>query len=166
MVGKSSLGIFVQVLHVRMGWSTIKIKIILLDILPVVALRISQAKHSFLQNGIFPVPQGKRKTDPLVIIRDSGDAILTPAVSPRSRLVVAKIVPGIPVLAVIFPDGAPLALAEIGTPFLPRDLLFARLLQAEFFLGDLHLLISIEYYSSFRQDRTKNELIPAVQSRV
>jgi hypothetical protein len=41
-------GVLVQVLHVRMGWGTIKVKIILLDILPVVALRISQAKHSFL----------------------------------------------------------------------------------------------------------------------
>jgi hypothetical protein len=78
----------------------------------------------------------------LVIIRDSGDAILAPAVSPRSRLVVAEIVPGIPVLAVVFPDSAPLALAEIGPPFLPRDLMFARLLQAEFFLVEIHLLIS------------------------
>ncbi len=38
----------------------------------------------------------------------------------RARLIVGKIGPGVAILAVVFPDGSPLAFAEIGAPQLPR----------------------------------------------
>src|SRR6185503_9182277 len=47
-----------------------------------------------------------------------------------------EVVPGVAVLAVVLADRPPLPLAEIGSPFLPRDLRLARLVQP-LLLGDI-----------------------------
>src|SRR3981189_3305215 len=46
-------------------------------------------------------------------------------------------VPGVAVIAVVLADRAPLPLAEVGAPFLPRDLRLSRLVQP-FLLSDIH----------------------------
>ena len=40
LVGKRGLGIFVQVLHVRMGWCAIDVEVILFDILAMIAFAV------------------------------------------------------------------------------------------------------------------------------
>src|SRR4051812_120803 len=48
-----------------------------------------------------------------------------------------EIVPGIPVVAVVLADCAPLAFAQVGSPFLPGDVRLARVVQP-LLLGDIH----------------------------
>ena len=61
----------------------------------------------------------------LLIVADTGQAVLAPVVGARPRLVVAEICPGVAVLAVILANRAPLALAQIGPPLAPRNTGFA-----------------------------------------
>src|SRR4029450_5415230 len=60
-------------------------------------------------------------------------------VSPRARLIMAEIIPGITIFAVVLPDSAPLPLTQIGTPFFPGDSPLACLVQA-FLLSDVYKL--------------------------
>src|SRR5207244_10250932 len=62
------------------------------------------------------VPQRQREAQPAVIVGDSGDAVLAPAVRARARVIVRKGVPGRAAGAVVLPDGAPLPLGEIRAP--------------------------------------------------
>src|SRR6185295_3821357 len=71
----------------------------------------------------------QREAQVLLVVGDAGDAVLAPAIGPRSRLVVCKEIPRVSVLAVILAHRAPLPLAQIGTPFLPGDFLLARVVQ-------------------------------------
>src|SRR6266481_4079871 len=48
-----------------------------------------------------------------------------------------EVVPGVAVSAVVLADRAPLPLAEVEAPFLPRDLRLSRLVQP-FLLSDIH----------------------------
>src|SRR5262249_49335922 len=47
-----------------------------------------------------------------------------------ARLVMAEVVPGIAIVAVVFAHGAPLALAEVGAPLPPQDATLPRLREA------------------------------------
>jgi hypothetical protein len=51
-----------------------------------IALAVSQPEEAFLENGIPPVPQGQSEVEPLLIIRNAGKAILSPAIGARSSL--------------------------------------------------------------------------------
>jgi hypothetical protein len=51
-------------------------------------------------------------------------------------MIVCEEVPRVTVFAVILPHGAPLALAKVGAPLLPFDLLLSRLFQASLFRVD------------------------------
>ena len=48
-------------------------------------------------------------------------------------LVMGEVIPGVAVLAVILPDGSPLAFAQVGPPFLPGGLLLASLFKSVLF---------------------------------
>src|SRR3954454_11935928 len=56
----------------------------------------------------------------LMVIADSGEAVLSPVIGARPGLIVREVVPGIAVRTVIFAYGSPLPLAEIRTPQPPR----------------------------------------------
>src|SRR5512145_351806 len=51
-------------------------------------------------------------------------------------MVVGEVIPGIAAFTVVFTHGAPLTLAQVGSPFLPRDSCLARIIQA-FLLSDI-----------------------------
>ena len=51
-----------------------------------------------------------------------------------------EIVPGVAVFAVVLADRPPLALAEVGSPFLPGDVRLARVVQP-FLLRDIHHMV-------------------------
>src|SRR6266851_2384721 len=66
-----------------------------------------------------------------------------------------EVVPGGAVLAVVLPDGAPLALAQVGTPFPPGDSPVPGVLQPVAFLADgLPRQSSSLYQHAKRADRT------------
>src|SRR5580704_16994486 len=86
-----------------------------------VALGIRQAEQAFLHDGIPLVPQRKGQAQPLLVVADPGNAILTPPVRARPRLIMTEIRPGVFAVAVVVPDRPPLTLAEIRPPRTPRD---------------------------------------------
>src|SRR4029077_5136366 len=132
-VGILALRVLVEVLHVRMRRRAVDVEVVLLDILAVVRLVVGESEQALLEDRVALVPQRHGKAQPLLVIADSSKPILAPAVRPRARLVMAEVVPGIAIFAVVLAHRAPLALAQIGSPFLPRDSRLARLVQAFLF---------------------------------
>src|SRR5262249_45425746 len=124
-----------KVLHVRMGGSAVEIEVVFLDVLAVIALAVGQTKESLLENWIFAVPQGQGETESLLVVGDAGQPVLAPAIGAGASLVVAEIVPGIAAFAVVLADGAPLPLAEVGSPPFPGDILFACFIESRLFCG-------------------------------
>ena len=104
-----------------MGRRAVEVEVVLLDVLPVVALAVGQAEQAFLEDRVLAVPQGQRKAEPLMVVGDPGQAVLTPAIRARAGLVVGEVVPGVAAFAVVLAHGSPLPLAEIGPPLLPGD---------------------------------------------
>src|SRR6516165_4126206 len=124
-----ALRVLVEVLHVGVRGCTVEIEVIFLHVLAVIALAVCETEQPLLQDRIAAVPQCDCEAKLLLVIRDSREAVLSPAVSARTRLVVSEIVPGIAILAVIFTYRAPLPFTKIGTPFLPGDAALTRFIQ-------------------------------------
>src|SRR3954453_23119494 len=117
------------------GRRIVEVIVIFLDVLPVVALAVGQAEQPLLEDRILAVPQRDREAQPLLLVADPGDPVPAPVIGARPGLIVAEIIPGVAVRAVILTDRAPLAFAEIGSPQLPRHALGARLVQAQILFG-------------------------------
>jgi hypothetical protein len=113
----SLLGILVEVLHVRVRRSGVQIEVVFLHIFAVIALAIIQSEKPLLDNRVGSVPEGQCETKNLPVVGDAGKAVFAPAVGSGSGLVMAEVVPGISVVAVVFTDSAPLAFAQVGPPF-------------------------------------------------
>ena len=134
-VGVGGLGVLVEVLHVRVRGSGVEVEVVLLHVLAVIALAVGEAEQALLEDRVLAVPERERQADPLLVVRDSRDAVLAPAVGARACVVVGKVVPGVAVVAVVLTDGAPLALAQVGAPLLPGSLPAPRLFEALAFGG-------------------------------
>ena len=92
-----------------MGWGIGEMIIVVFKILSVVAFGVTQAKRPFLKDGIGTVPEANRKTKPALLIRNTQQAVFTPAIHPRTGVIVGKGSPGIAIGRIIFTYGAPLA---------------------------------------------------------
>ena len=134
-VRKGRLGVFVEVLHVGVGRRRVEVEVVFLDILAVIAFAVGQTEQALLEDGIPAVPQGKGKAQPLFVVGQAGQAVLSPSVGPRAGLIVGEEIPGIAPLAVVLTNRPPLPLAQVGTPFLPGNLLLAILFEADLFSG-------------------------------
>ena len=118
-----------------MRWRTVEVEVVLLHILAVIAFAVGQSEEPLLENRILAVPQGQGKAEVLLVIGNAGDAILAPAISTRTGMIVGEKVPGVAVLAVVLAHGAPLAFAQIGPPLSPRSLLLSSLAKSNVFCG-------------------------------
>ncbi len=143
VVGIGRLRVLVQVLHVRVRGRAVEVEVVLLDVLAVVAFAVGQTEGALLQDRVTAVPQRQREAQHLVVVADAGQAVLAPAVGARTRLVVAEVVPGVAVGAVVLAHRAPLALAQVRAPFLPVGLAGARLLEPALFCVGVHLLLRL-----------------------
>ena len=132
-IRKFTLWIFIEHLHVGVGRRTVDVEVVLLDVFAMVPLAVGQAKHSLLEYGILAIPQSEGKAQALLVIAEAGDAVLAPVIGARARLIVGKVAPSVAILAVILPDGSPLALAEIWSPHLPGGRGVPALLKARIF---------------------------------
>ena len=103
----------------HMARQRVEIPPVLLDVLAVVALRPGQAERPLLQDRVLAVPQRQAQAQPLFDVAEPGQAILTPPVGARPRLIVRQVVPRLAVRAVVLPDRAPLALADVRPPPVP-----------------------------------------------
>src|SRR4051812_34520167 len=88
VVGKLGLGILVQKLHVRMARRRIEIEIILLDVLAVIPFVSRQSEETLLENGVFAVPEGKRKTYVLMSVGNPAEPVFSPAIRTAPCLIV------------------------------------------------------------------------------
>src|SRR5579862_3467024 len=129
------LWILVEKLHVGVRRSAIEVEVIFLDVLAMIAFAVGETEQPFFQDWVTAVPQSECEAELLLVIGDPGQTIFTPAVSPRTRLIMTEVVPGIPVLAVVFANRAPLPLTQIRPPLLPRYTRFPRIIQAPLFFG-------------------------------
>jgi hypothetical protein len=78
----------VEVLHVRVGRSVIKIEVVLFHVLAVVPLGWSEAEQPFLQNRVIAVPECQSEHKELVAVADCCDPVFAPPV----RLVSSRVV--------------------------------------------------------------------------
>jgi hypothetical protein len=124
-----ALRILIEIPHIRVGRRAVQVIIVFLDVLPVIGLAVGQPERPLLNYRVLAVPQRQRKTQPLVIVTETGETILTPVIGTRTGLVVAEIVPGVPVRAVVLSNSAPLAFTEVGSPLPPRYSLLQRFIQ-------------------------------------
>src|SRR6478609_4560565 len=99
---------------------------VLLDVLPVIALRAGQAEHPLLQDRVPAVPQRQRHAQLLPDVAHAGHAVLAPAVGPGTGVVVREVVPRLTAGAVVLPHRPPRTLGPVGAPLVPGS----RLLQA------------------------------------
>ena len=130
VVGKCGLRILVQKFHVGMRGSRIEMEIILLHVFAVIAFVPVKSKQAFLQYGIAPIPHRQRKTNSLLNVANSSDAVFTPSIRARPRMIVRKIFPRRSVRAVIFADSSPFPRAQIRTPALPVRFMLAPFFQS------------------------------------
>src|SRR5271154_1392788 len=112
-----------------MSGRAVQVVIIFLDVLPMIGLAVGQAERALLEYRVLAVPQCQRKAQSLVIVAETGEAVLPPVISARTGLIVTKIVPCVPVAAVVLAHGAPLAFAEVGPPLPPGNPLLPRFIQ-------------------------------------
>src|SRR5262249_33999211 len=101
----------------------------LLDILAVVSFIVGQTEEALLKDRVLTIPQRQRYAEALLVVADPRNAILAPAVDAAAGVVVSEVVPGGAVGAVVLADCAPLALAQVRPPLLPRPVAEAILLQ-------------------------------------
>jgi hypothetical protein len=87
----------------------VEVEIIFLDVFPMIALTATEAKEPFFQDRITAIPERQGKTEPLVIIRDASETVLTPTVGSRTSMIMGKKIPGSAGRAVVFPHRPPLA---------------------------------------------------------
>jgi hypothetical protein len=125
--------IFVQHLHIGMRRRGVEIEVVLLHILAVIPFVSVESEEALLENWIAAIPECQTEADKLMAIADSGDAILSPAISPRARMVVWEIFPGGAARAVVFANSSPLPLGQIRTPALPIFFPGARLVEPPIF---------------------------------
>src|SRR6516225_4833292 len=118
-----------------MGRRAVEIEIIFFDILAVIALGIGQSEEALLQDRVLSVPQGNSKAQPVVVVAETGEAVLAPVIGTGAGLIVGEVVPRITVLAVVLADRAPLSFAEIRPPLLPGHPLLARLVETPLLRG-------------------------------
>ncbi len=95
-------------------------KVVLLHVLAVIALRIGEAGEALLQDRVSTVPQRHGQAEPLAVVAHAGDTVFAPAIGPRPSLVMGEVAPGVTALAVVLANGAPLPIAQIGAPSTPR----------------------------------------------
>ena len=97
LVGKRGLRILVQIFHVGVRRRAVEIKIVLFDILAMIAFAVGQAEESFLENRIFAVPERSAKHRTLMVVGRCRQSVLTPAIGAGPGLVVGEVIPGVAV---------------------------------------------------------------------
>jgi hypothetical protein len=118
-IRECALRIFIKIMQPCMRGGGVKVEVAFFHVLPVVPLRIGQAKSPFLQDGIPAVPQRQAKTKPLRLVANTAQAIFIPAIDAGARLIMIELSPGIAVRAIVFPNGSPGALGEVRPPQTP-----------------------------------------------
>src|SRR5262249_20444943 len=84
-----------------------------------VALGGNEPEQALLQDRIALVPEGEGEAEDLVAVAEAGEPVLAPSVCLAPGPVVREVVPGVPVAAVVFADGAPGSFCKLWPPSPP-----------------------------------------------
>jgi hypothetical protein len=120
LIGKRLLRVVISPTRPGVAGHPVEIPPILLDVLAVVSLRSGEAEHALFQDRVNTVPKSQGQTKIMVNVRKTGHAVFVPSVGSGSRVIMWKEAPGVAVVAVVLPYGAPGALREIWAPLIPR----------------------------------------------
>jgi hypothetical protein len=93
-VWKRPLRVLVKTSQVGMARRRVEVPVVFLDVLAVVSLAAGQAEQPLLEYRIDAVPEGQGEAEPLLLVRDSEEAIFSPAIDARASIVVREVVPG------------------------------------------------------------------------
>jgi hypothetical protein len=129
-VRERALRVLVERLQVGVGGRRVEVEPVLLGVLAVVALGVVEPEDPLLDDRVGAVPEREREAHPLALVADAEQPVLAPAVGARARLVVREGLPRVAVAGVVLAHRPPLALGQVGTPRLPRDLAGPRGLQS------------------------------------
>src|SRR5690349_7739281 len=99
-----------------MRWRRREVVVVFLLVLPVVALCVTQAEQSLLQDRIPAVPESQRETQNLVPVADAGQSVFAPPICPAASHVVRQVVPGVSICGVVLAHRSPLPFADVRTP--------------------------------------------------
>ena len=148
-VRKFPLRILVQHLHVAVCGRAVQVEVILFDILAMIAFAAVQAEEPFFKDWVAAVPQCQAEDHQLITVANAADRVFSPTVCLTAGQVVGEVIPGGSVLAVIFPNGAPGAIANVGTPLAPRPDKLVRIGPREPFVLLRHFLPAGKLGGSF-----------------
>src|SRR5271157_1713775 len=135
-VGEFFLRILVKHLEIRMRRRGVEVVVKFFNVFAVISLTVREAEKPLFQNRILPVPEGQTQTEALMVVAQTGNAILAPTIGTTAGLVVTEIVPRGPVWTVVLTNRPPLALAQVGTPAAPMCPSAVPLFQPFCFLHD------------------------------
>lgn len=133
-VRELGLGVLVESFEVGIGRRGVEVEVTLLDVLAVISFLVREAKKAFLQDGIFFIPKCDGKANMLVAVADSGNAVFSPAIRARARMIVRKVIPCVAIGAVVFAHSAPLAFGKVRAPALPMNPALVDILQTSLFV--------------------------------
>src|SRR5687767_10479295 len=97
----------------------VEVVVQLLHVLAVVAFGAGEPKQPLLEDRVATVPQRNGQAQPLAVVAEPADAVLTPAVRAAAGVVVREVIPRRAVRAVVLAHGSPLPLAQVGPPSAP-----------------------------------------------
>jgi hypothetical protein len=89
-----------------MGGGRIEVIVELLAVFAVVSFMSSDAEEALLEDRVDAIPKPQAKTEPLVIVAKTGEAVFTPSVCTRSGVCMRKVRPGVAVGRVVFTNSS------------------------------------------------------------
>ena len=119
LVRKRLMWILVKHLHITVRRRVVEIKVILFDVLAVIALGAGEPKQTFFENGIVFVPKGEGKTQILIAVADASEAVFVPTVCPAVGVFKGKILPRVARGTVVFAHRTPCPFAQVRPPVTP-----------------------------------------------
>src|SRR6476469_384038 len=96
---------------------------------------VRKTEQALFQDRVSSIPQSHRKTELLLVIGNTCQAVLAPPIRAGAGLIVIEVFPRIPIFAVVLSNSSPLSFAQIRAPFLPRNAAFSRIVQAFLLFG-------------------------------
>src|SRR5262249_5500062 len=84
-----------------------------------ISLAAADAEEALLENRIATVPEREGEAETLVVVADTGDAILSPAIGAGAGMIVREEFPGFSAGAVVLSGVSPASFGEIRAPAPP-----------------------------------------------
>ena len=119
LIGELGLRIVITPAQPGIGRRRVERPPVFLSVLAVIALRPAEAEDSLLENRVASVPERESKTEALLAVAETGQAVFAPAVGARVGVIEGKVAPGVAVGAVVLAHRAPGPVGDVGADEFP-----------------------------------------------